>query len=119
MWDSENEYIADRLKVERLAGDKNAIQDTSSYRQGAQNQSELPPHLLGNKKHPHHEPKPEVIKKDQEDAQYGKKEVKEADSEAEVIEDQETDKALGWLEAESLVQILRQRDSDINWDDVY
>lgn len=51
----------------------------------------------------------------------GGKAAKRADSEAEDIEDQETDKALGWLGAQwrSMVQGLRQRDSNIDRDDVY
>lgn len=121
LWESEKEYIADLLKVERLAGDKNAIQDTSSYRQRAQNQSGPPPHPLGNRKHVCDELRSEVRKEDQEDAGCGKKVAKESDSEAEDIEDQETEKAIEWLGAEwrSIVQILRQRDSNIDWDDVY
>lgn len=43
------------------------------------------------------------------------------DSELDEIEDRETEEALEWLGAEwgSLAKILKQTDSEINWEDVY
>lgn len=43
------------------------------------------------------------------------------DSEVDEIEDRETEEALEWLTAEwdSLAKILRQRDSEFFWEDVY
>ena len=43
------------------------------------------------------------------------------DNELDEIEDKETEKALKWLgvEWDSLAKILKQRDSEIYWEDVY
>jgi len=53
---------------------------------------------------------------------YRREAAKEKDdSESDEVEDRETEEALEWLGAEwgSLAKILRQRDSEIDWEDVY
>lgn len=118
MWESEREYLADLLKVERPARDKNAIHGSSPSREPTQNASELPQHPPGNKKHVRDELRSDVTRKDEEDAA---RDGREDDSHAEDVEDQETEEALRWLEAvwNSKVKILKQEDPEIHWDDVY
>ncbi len=122
LWESEIEYLADLLEVERPARNNDPVQDASSCGLGAQDS------VVRAQGHPRipkaqNDPKSKAAEKDDGDgAGHGSGAAKsKEDGEAEEIEEEETDREIRWLEAEweSLAEILRQTDPEIHWNDAY
>ena len=113
LWESEREYLADLLKVKRLAWGEKTIQDPSSCRQRAKIPSKFSQRSPTNKYRVRDDLGSGVVKR-----RGHRKEAPEED--ATETEDEKTEKAIKWLKAEwnsSVMTILRQRDSDTQWDD--
>ncbi len=123
LWESEIEYLADLLKVERPARNKNPIHDASSRGLRAQDLVMPAQGYTPIKKQVQNGPKSKAAEKDDGGGTgYGSGAAQEKDDgEAEEIEEEETDREIRWLEAEwdSLAKIWRQMDPDFHWNDAY
>ena len=125
LWESEKEHLAQllHLKVERPVRNENVIRDASSISQQAQGSAKVAQSDSRSVRDVRDNPEPDAVRNIEGDVTGQRREAAEEknDSEVDDIEDRETDKALRWLGAEweSLAKILRQRDSEVFWEDVY
>ena len=125
MWESEKEHLAHllQLKVERHLRNEEAVQDCTSSGQRAKVSGRLSQNHPPNGRKLRAELYSEAAKQAEGNTrEHGRVGVEEKeDSEEEDIEEKETEKALQWLKAEwaSLLESLRQRDSEIGSDEDY
>ena len=102
---------------------KNVILEASLFSQRAQGSAKVAQSYSWNMREVGDDLKSDATRKHEEDATGYRREAvgEKADSEADDIEDKEIEEALQWLGAEweSLAKILRQRDSEIDWEDDY
>jgi len=111
------------LKLNRPVSNKDAIRDAFSSLERAQGLAKMAHSDLRNESEVCDDSKSSAVKENAGDTSgYTREAAKEKDdSELDEIEDRETEKALEWLGAEwgPLAKILRQRDPEIYWEDVY
>ena len=121
--ESEREYLADLLKVQRLTRNKGPVQDASWCGLRAQNSEILAQGYAPIKKQVQNDPKSKAAEKDDGDSiGYRREAAKDKNNgEAEEIKEEETDREIRWLEAKwkSLAEILRQMDPEFHWNDAY
>ena len=112
-----------QLKVNRPVRNEDVIQDSFSFRQRAPDSVRVIRSYPQNEKQVRDDLKLEAAKKDEGDTTRYRREAAEekTDSEVEDVENKETEEALRGLRAEweALAKILRQRDPDIYWDEIY
>jgi len=125
LWESEKEHLAQLLylKLDRPVSNKDAIRDAFSSPERAQGSAKMAHSDLRNESEVCGDSKSGAVKENAGDTSRYTREAAEEkdDSELDEIEDRETEEALEWLGAEwgSLAKILKQTDSEINWEDVY
>lgn len=119
LWECEKEYLAQllHLKLERPLSNEDATRETLSSPQRAQCSAKMAHSDLRNESEVCDNLKSGAVRENAGDTTGYKRD----DSHLDKTEDKEIDEALEWLGAEwrSLAKILRQRDSEIYWEDVY
>ncbi len=111
------------LKLEKPVSNEDTIRDVFSSPQRAQGSAKMAHSDLRNESEVCDDLKSGPVRENAGDTTgYTREAVEEKDDgELAEIEDRETEEALEWLAAEwdSLAKILRQRDPEIYWEDVY
>ncbi len=118
LWQSEQQYLADLLKVERPGKYASYAQHALSVSQRLRSPAKSIRHLKKDDKRTQTALESDMTMVGEKEAEYASE---TADVESIEGDGKETEIALQWLGAEweSMVRILRQRESDCEWVDEY
>ena len=118
LWDHEKEHLAVLLKVERPGNHESYTQHTYSDSQRTKGLSTNHRYLKRDEKHvqPAQRSDTTVV-----EGNHARHERETVEGESDEGEEEEIENELQWLGAEweSMVKILRQKESNSNWDDEY